>query len=86
VTFIKKNFVPSGSDKIYTDASEKTSEKTSEKILELINKNSVITIRELSESIGISSRSIERNIKKLQHNNKLKRIGSKKGGYWEIIK
>lgn len=61
-----------------------TSEKTSEKILELIVKNSNITILQLSEIIGISARTVERNIKKLQKENKLKRIGADKSGYWEI--
>ncbi|RPH33046.1 MAG: HTH domain-containing protein [Bacteroidales bacterium] len=67
-------------EEIYTD----TSEKTSEKIIELIRTNKFITIKELAESIGISNRSIERNIKKLQNENKLKRVGADKGGHWEL--
>lgn len=59
----------------------KTSEKTSEKILEQIEKNSNITILQLSEINGISARTVERNIKKLQKENKLKRIGTDKSGY-----
>ena len=51
-----------------------------------MSKNRNITIKELSENIGVSSRSIERNIKKLQENNDIKRIGGNKGGYWKIIK
>ena len=74
LSFLKKNVI--------TDMSEKTSEK----ILELITTNKHITIKELSENIGVSNRSIERNIKKLQEENKLKRVGADKGGYWEIIK
>ncbi len=81
VTFSKKNFIPDASEEISTD----TSEKTSEKILELISANNIITIKELAENIGVSSRSIERNIKKLQDDNKLKRVGADKGGHWEII-
>jgi predicted HTH transcriptional regulator len=34
--------------------------------------------------IGVSQRSIERNLKKLQIENKLKRIGADIGGYWEL--
>jgi len=59
---------------------------TSEKILELITTNKYITIIELSENIGVSSRSIERNIKKLQEENRLKCVGADKGGHWEILK
>jgi ATP-dependent DNA helicase RecG len=65
--------------------SEKTSGKTSEKILVLVRTNSKITIAELSEKIGITERSIERNLQKLQRDNLLKRIGGAKGGHWEVI-
>jgi ATP-dependent DNA helicase RecG len=59
-------------------------EETSEKILKLIHKNSSITIHEMVNIIGVSQRSIERNLKKLQIENKLKRIGADIGGYWEL--
>ncbi len=65
--------------------SVKTSEKTSEKILELINSNNQITIPELAGEIGMTERSIERNIQKLQQNGKLVSVGPAKGGYWKII-
>lgn len=64
---------------------DETSEKTSEKILEAISSNNQITISELAESIGVTTRSIERNIQKLQQEGKLERIGSFKGGRWKII-
>jgi predicted HTH transcriptional regulator len=57
--------------------SEQTSGKTSEKILALI------TISELALSIGVTERSIERNLKKLQETNLLSRIGPAKGGHWK---
>jgi len=59
--------------------------KTSVKILEVIRQNKEITIPELSASIGVSKRSIERNIQKLQHEKILLRIGPDKGGHWEVI-
>ena len=65
--------------------SEKTSEKTSGKILELINSNNQITIPKLAGEIGMTERSIERNIQKLQQNGKLVSVGPAKGGYWKII-
>ncbi|OYT11336.1 MAG: hypothetical protein B6I18_04595 [Bacteroidetes bacterium 4572_112] len=64
---------------------KKTSEKTSEKILSLLKENSNITISQMAEVIGVSSRSIERNVKKLKSERKLKRIGPDKGGYWEVL-
>lgn len=59
--------------------------KTSVKILDLVKSNSNITIPELSHLIGVSERSIERNIKNLQDSKKLMRVGPDKGGHWEVI-
>jgi predicted HTH transcriptional regulator len=77
VTFSKK--------KIFPDMSGKTSGKTSEKILELIEANSYITIPEIAKKIGITERSVERNIQKLQSEGSLKREGAAKGGHWVIL-
>jgi len=89
VTFSKKNFIPDTSEEIFTDTSGKMSGKmsgkTSGKILELIASNSNITIPEIAKNIGLTERSVERNIQKLQANGKLKREGAAKGGHWEII-
>ena len=65
-------------------ALEKTSGKTSGKILAAVQQNARITIPELSALIGISERSVERNLQKLQNDGHLRRIGPAKGGYWEI--
>ena len=55
------------------------------KILDAIRQNSKISAVKLSQMIGISSRKIEENIKKLKQMGVLRRVGSAKGGYWEII-
>ena len=65
-------------------AKEKTSGKTSGKIIELILQKASITIPEMASKIGITERSIERNIRKLQAEGKLKRIGPAKGGHWLV--
>jgi ATP-dependent DNA helicase RecG len=65
---------------------DETSVKTSVKIFEAIESNDQITIPELAELIGVTTRSIERNIQNLQQEGKLVRIGSDKGGHWKIIK
>ena len=61
------------------------SEKTSEKIIQLIKIKPFATIAEMAEQIGISERSIERNLQKMQNEHKLERIGPDKGGYWKVI-
>jgi len=63
-----------------------TSGKTSGKIIDALNKNCFMTIPELAHMIGISTRSIERNLQKLQKDGRLRRIGAAKGGHWEVLK
>ena len=65
--------------------SKKTSEKTSEKILQAIQEDGKVTISQLSELTGVTTRSVERNIKKLQDEGMLERVGSAKGGRLEVV-
>ncbi len=67
------------------DSSLKTSLKTSQKILGLIRQNSRITAEELVQATGLSFAGVKYNLAKLKKENALKRIGSDKGGHWEII-
>ena len=46
--------------------------------------NPQITIPELAQLCGITTRSIERNIESLKKLKLLQRIGSAKDGYWEV--
>ena len=59
--------------------------KMSVKLLATIKANDNITIPELAEIIGVTTRTIERYTKKLQEEGKLARIGPDKGGHWEVI-
>jgi predicted HTH transcriptional regulator len=63
----------------------KTSGKTSGKILDILKQEEHLTIPELARLIGVTERSIERNIRKLQDQGLLRRIGPAKGGHWEVI-
>ncbi len=65
--------------------SEKVSEKTSEKIIHALDLNHTMTIAELAKTLGLSTRSIERNLQKLQKEGRLRRIGPARGGYWEVV-
>ena len=53
------------------------------KILQSIEKNPKITSEELAEVVGISSRKIRENIRKLKDEGLIRRIGGRKEGYWE---
>jgi len=58
--------------------------KIQQDILSEIHRERNITIEALSEKVGISVRNIEKNIARLKEEGLLKRIGSRKTGYWEI--
>ena len=55
-----------------------------QKILEAIKENPFITQDELSQIIGLSRKSIIQNMKKLQENGLIKRVGADKNGRWEV--
>ena len=57
-----------------------------EKIKEIIQKNNKITISEIASEIQVNEKTIKRDITKLKKESILKRVGSDKTGYWEIIK
>ena len=67
------------------DTSQKTSQKTPQKIIELVRDNPYISTSEMADIIGIDRRNIARNIKKLQDQGIVRRVGPDKGGFWEII-
>ena len=60
--------------------------KNQQKIIDEIKKYSFITQEELSEIVGITLANINRNMKKLQEQNIIKRVGADKNAHWEILK
>lgn len=56
-----------------------------QKILEAIQENPFVTQEELAQIIGLSRKSIIQNMKKLQDNGLLKRVGADKNGHWEVL-
>ena len=64
---------------------QKSKEKSKEKILQAIANNPYITTAELSQLISLSISGIEKNLRQLREQNKLKRIGPDKGGHWEVV-
>ncbi|UCH95991.1 MAG: putative DNA binding domain-containing protein [Candidatus Aminicenantes bacterium] len=53
-------------------------------ILQLLLENKYLSIEKLAETLGITVRSIERNISGLKEKGLLERIGSDKTGYWKV--
>lgn len=54
-------------------------------IIKIIKDNSKITQIELSEIFNVNRETIKRDLNKLQEAKIIKRVGSKKTGYWKII-
>ena len=65
--------------------SGKMSGKMSEKVLTALRADSHATIPELANQTGVTTRSIERALTKLQQENRLTRIGPAKGGHWKVL-
>ena len=64
--------------------SQKSSGKSSGKILTLLTDNPQMTIPQLAQELGLSTRAVEKQIAKLRLKNLLKRVGPAKGGYWDV--
>ena len=60
-------------------------EETLEKILGLMRENTSISAVKIAQSIGISSRVVERHIAKLKATGRIKRVGPTKSGVWRVL-
>ena len=60
--------------------------KTVVKILALIKGNPKITRTELATQIDLTIRGVEWNLRKLKDDGTIRRVGSAKGGHWEVGK
>lgn len=58
---------------------------TQKKIINLLSDNMRLSATKMAEQLGVSSRSVEKNIKKLKEYGVLIRHGSPKNGYWEVV-
>ena len=60
--------------------------KTEKKVIQFLIENPSFTSDNLAEKIGVTKRTIERTLKKLQEKKMIERIGSKRDGNWIVIK
>lgn len=65
-------------------SSERGSE-TKDLIIDIIKQNPHITAAEIAMQLNMSSRGVEKQIRKLRELGKIKRTGGRFGDYWEII-
>ena len=66
-------------------AQEVVSKSVKEQIVDLLNNNPNLTRRELVGILDKSDATIKEHIRNLQKEGRLERIGSTKGGHWEVI-
>ena len=55
------------------------------KIMSLIKDYPEITRERLAAELGLSVRGIERNLAKLKKEGRIRRVGGRKGGHWEVV-
>lgn len=66
-------------------SNHKSNLKSDQIILRLIKANNKITIKQLCEKTKLSESGVKKVIRKLKDNGSLERIGSLKGGHWEVL-
>jgi ATP-dependent DNA helicase RecG len=71
--------------KITEISSGKSSGKTANRIIGLLSNNPRMTIPDLANIIGITTRAVEKQILRLRQQGYLRRVGPAKGGHWEVI-
>ena len=67
-----------------SESSERGSE-TKDLIIDIIKQDPHITAAEIAMQLNMSSRGVEKQIRKLRELGKIKRTGGRFGGYWEIV-
>ena len=58
--------------------------KRLDEIVKLIKKDKGLTITNIAQKLKVSDKTIKRDIKKLKDEKRIKRVGSLKGGHWEV--
>ena len=89
--FIVQDVIESGQEKSWVKTKQKLGDRLGDKlgkteweILELVFQFEKISIVKIADTLDLSTTAIENNIKKLKDKKILQRIGSPKGGKWEI--
>ena len=67
------------------ETEEKTTQKTTQKILSFIKHDASISRKKLAELCGITPDGIKWQLKQMQKDGLIHRVGPDKGGHWEVI-
>jgi len=63
----------------------KSREKSREKVLKMMRLKPTVTVQEMMDSLGLSRAGVEKIVKKLQQERRIRRVGPDKGGHWEEV-
>lgn len=84
----QKNVLDNNQMQIKEITTQKTTQKnisTTQKILEILSQNPKVTRAELARQVGLTPDGVKWNLDKLKKEGKLRRVGSDKGGHWEVL-
>ena len=73
-----------GGQKSKVKSRVKSKVKSRVKVIEIIGQNPSVTIPEIAASLGMSIPGIEKIIRSLKEEKRLRRVGPDKGGHWEV--
>ena len=68
------------------ESSVESSGKTRDQILDLLAARADMTIVQVAQVLGLSTRAIEKQVGKLQQEGLLRRVGPRKSGRWEVLR
>jgi len=83
VTLYKKK--TNVTEDVTVNVTEDVTENRAEIIFKIIRQNPSVTVNEMAQKIGVTGRTILRDLEKLKIAGKIRRTGSDKYGYWELI-
>ncbi|WP_290385519.1 winged helix-turn-helix domain-containing protein, partial [uncultured Duncaniella sp.] len=64
---------------------QKSNQKSDQKIIEILKGNPNTTIHQLMDLMQLSESGIKKILRKLKQTGEIRRVGSDKGGHWEVI-
>lgn len=67
------------------ESNPKSNPKSNQKIVAVMRQNPSVTIRELQGITGLSESGVKKNIRQLQADGIIQRVGGAKGGHWEVL-
>lgn len=82
----EQNVESIGDTKEFSGANDANMENQMDILIKKMIENPQITQNELASELGVSRRTVQRMIEKLVSDAKIIRVGSRRSGYWQVVK